>query len=165
MNRIEMAIKTFDYSNGRLVRKIFTSNNQGDGWIRNDGYRMITMGNKEYREHRLIWEMHNGPISDEMQIDHVNHVRDDNRIENLRLVNQSENNKNLTMKRNNSSGVIGVSFDKLRGKWTSYINNGNKKRVSLGRFDSFEDAVKARKKAEVIYGYHKNHGVSGDYYG
>ena len=55
------------------------------------------------------------------------------------------------------SEVVGVSFDTSRNKWIVYIKY-NYKNIFLGRFDSKEEAIQKRKKAEIEYGFHKNHG-------
>jgi hypothetical protein len=65
---------------------------------------------------------------------------------------------NMTKKKNNKSGVTGVYLEKQTGKWRAYINIMGKS-IKLGRFDSFEKAVTTRKKAELRYGFHFNHGV------
>lgn len=89
--------------------------------------------------------------------DHENGIKTDNRLSNLRFVDQSENCKNLSMRSDNTSGHTGVSFHKRDQKW--YVNISiNKKQKHIGSFDSFEEAVKTRKAAERLYGYHKNHG-------
>jgi hypothetical protein len=92
-------------------------------------------------------------------IDHINGDEKDNRIQNLRLVTHSENNKNSSRPKSNTSGVIGVH--KKRGKWIAQIQE-NYKKITVGSFDSFEDAVKARKEAELKYGFHENHGRETD---
>jgi len=63
------------------------------GTLKKDqGYRRLRVGDGKYvSEHRLIWEMHNGPIPEGMQVDHINGIRDDNRIENLQLLTLVEN--------------------------------------------------------------------------
>jgi HNH endonuclease/AP2 domain len=120
------------------------------------GYKYCRIFGKPHRAHRLIWAMHYGemPIG---QIDHINGIRDDNRIENLRLVNNQENNKNKRLSANNTSGVMGVCWDKSRGKWSAQIKV-DLVRINLGRFDDIELAIAARKAAEVKYNFHANHG-------
>lgn len=91
--------------------------------------------------HRVIWFMCFGYWPKE--VDHINRNRIDNRIENLRDVNHSENAKNMTMKSNNKSGCNGVSWNKERGKWeVCAMFNGV--RYRLGRFEDKFDAVLAR---------------------
>jgi hypothetical protein len=90
------------------------------------------------------------------QVDHINGTRSDNRWANLRVVDQSGNNRNSAMQRNNTSGFVGVSRD--RGKWSAHIYGDKRKRIFLGRFSDIADAVAARKNAEDQYAYHPNHG-------
>lgn len=121
------------------------------------GYVMVRIGKGLYRSHRIIWEMHNGHIPDGMQIDHINHIRDDNRIENLRLVTNLENGMNQGLAINNTSGSTGVTWNSERNKWMAQIKVRGKN-IYLGLFIDFSSAVKARIAAEVKYGFHKNHG-------
>lgn len=65
------------------------------------GYRIVSISGKPHKEHRLVWIYHNGNIPDGMQIDHINRIRSDNRIENLRLATHSSN--RLNSKSNNFS--------------------------------------------------------------
>lgn len=81
-------------------------------------------------------------------IDHINRNTLDNRKINLRIVNIYENNLN---KNNNTSGCVGVSWDKARNKWHVTFKSKN-----LGRFDTFEEAVKVRKQAEQDYHLQNN---------
>lgn len=151
----------FQYRCGKLYWKINKGRSKvGDeaGYIhKSHGYICITLNRKEYYAHRIIWEMHYGPIPEGMEIDHIWHDRQDNRIENLRLVSKLGNARNQSKFKNNSSGVTGVSFDKSVGKWIVQIGvNGINK--TLGCFEEFNKAVEIRRKAEIKYGYHVNHG-------
>lgn len=92
-----------------------------------------------------------------MEIDHENHIRNDNRIENLRLVSSKGNKKNTTRRCDNTSGVTGVHWFKRECKWKVQIKVDGKQR-HLGLFDNLDDAVAARKAAERQYGFHENHG-------
>lgn len=105
--------------------------------------------------------MHNGQIPDGMEIDHINHIRTDNRIENLRLVSRLTNMKNKSMYANNSSGVTGVRWDSRFGEWISRITT-NGKIIYLGSFDNINDAITARNVAEAKIGFHDNHGDLND---
>ena len=53
------------------------------------GYRIVSIFGKPHKEHRLVWIYHNGNIPEGMQIDHINRIRNDNRIQNLRLATYS----------------------------------------------------------------------------
>lgn len=61
------------------------------GCPNNVGYTQLSFKGKTTLAHRVIWIMHNGPIPDGYEIDHINRVRNDNRIENLRLLTVAEN--------------------------------------------------------------------------
>ena len=90
------------------------------------------------RFHRIV--MHAGQSQ---FVDHINKNRSDNRKQNLRLCSKSENMQNRGRFSTNSSGIIGVRYDKSRDKWIADITCKNK-RIFIGRFDTKEDAVKAR---------------------
>lgn len=129
------------------------------GYVSNkDGYIRVMLDSKCYLAHRIIWEMHNGPIPDGMQIDHINHIRHDNRIENLRLVSNQDNQKNTKRSRNNKSGVTGVCWYPAYEKWRAYICIDGKQ-ITLGYFSSIKSAATARKEAELRHDFHKNHGA------
>ena len=121
------------------------------------GYIIITIGKKKYKAHRLAFVYMNGEVGD--FIDHINHVRDDNRWSNLREVTRAENSRNRLIHSSNKSGVSGVSWHSTNKRWCSKISIDNKS-VHLGSFVEFHEAVNARKNAEVLYGYHENHGVN-----
>ena len=121
-----------------------------------NGYKHGAVFNKTYKAHRVIWAI----VYDEWpssQIDHINGIRDDNRITNLRAVSHAENARNQKRRTDNTTGVCGVGFYKATGKWNAQIH-ANGKSIHLGYFNSFDDAVIARKEAEMKHGYHENHG-------
>ena len=84
------------------------------------------------------------------EIDHINGNVYDNRKSNLRVVEGSNNAKNLKLYTNNKSGHKGVSFSKRENRWKAYIQSDNQK-IHLGTFLIYEDAVRAREQAEVKY--------------
>ena len=97
------------------------------------------------------------PVPKGMQIDHLDHDRSNNRIENLRLVTHKENGRNISKKKNNTSGITGVRWNKARQKWVAQISI-NKKGIYLGLYNNLLDAVAARKRAEKFYGFYENNG-------
>lgn len=126
------------------------------GNVNPDGYIKIKVLGKTYQAHRLVWLYVTGSWPDN-QIDHINHIRSDNRFENLRDIQSCENTRNTSLYKNNSTGVHGVRFNSLRRKWISDIGFNNR-RIRLGSYETLLDAVAARKAAEVKYGFHENHG-------
>ena len=120
------------------------------------GYKITVIQKHGFLAHRIVWAMHYGewPVD---EIDHIDGNKQNNCISNLRTVEGIENRKNMPKQRNNTSGCVGVD---LKGKkWQARIGAGGKgKRLDLGTFETFDEAVAARKKAEIEYGFHKNHG-------
>lgn len=111
------------------------------------GYHQLSVDGKLYKAHRLAWFYMTGawPTND---IDHINGIRTDNRFSNLREATRQENLRNTSLRSDNSSGVKGVSWDKHRSRWRSYIIvNGKQK--ALGYFHSKGEAAQARKDAEL----------------
>lgn len=117
------------------------------------GYRQGTINGVRTTAHRVIWKMVHDVEPEE--IDHINGVRTDNRLENLRAVTRKENRKNAALRSDNTTGRVGVSREK--GKYFAQIVVEGKC-IRLGTFVSFDEACAARAKAEVAYGFHKNHG-------
>lgn len=95
--------------------------------------------------HRFIMNATDNSIT----IDHINHDLLDCRKQNLRFATMSQNMMNQHIRKDNSSGVRGVDFDKSRGKWCARMS-ANKKRFHK-RFDTFEEAVAYRKMLEDKY--------------
>ncbi|MFW5447681.1 MAG: HNH endonuclease signature motif containing protein [Methylophagaceae bacterium] len=121
------------------------------------GYTKIKINRKLYQAHRLAWLYIYG-VSPTKEIDHIDHIRTNNSISNLREVTRQENSKNARIRSNNSSGVTGISWFKQTFRWHVQIHDlgGNSKHI--GYYINFEDARKARKSAEQEYNYHENHG-------
>lgn len=125
------------------------------GHAHNGGYRAIRLDGKAYLSHRLVFLYVSGEWPDE--VDHINHIRADNRLVNLRMSCRGENGKNYSISQRNKSGLTGVARYKITGKWYAQIRAGEE-RIYLGTYSSFFDAVAARKSAELKYGFHENHG-------
>jgi hypothetical protein len=113
------------------------------------GYTPISVLNVKYLAHRLAWFYVYGVWPSE-DVDHINRVRSDNRITNLRLASRTENSQNAGLKRNNTSGYKGVSLHKTTRRWRAHLMVG-RKQIHLGLFDCIHEAVAARKAAEAIY--------------
>lgn len=109
-----------------------------------NGYVQSGAYESKIRQHRFIM---NCPSNKE--VDHINGKKNDNRKKNLRICTRQENKRNVGLRANNTSGETGVYKDKARDKWFATIKL--EKSINLGRFDTFEEAVKARKEAEIKY--------------
>ena len=106
--------------------------------------------------HKLVAESFIPNPFNKKCIDHINNDRLNNNVNNLRYVTYQENSMNSKLSSKNSSKYKGITYDKQRNKWMSYIQiNGKLK--NLGRFDKIEDAVNCRvKKAKEVYGEFMN---------
>lgn len=114
-----------------------------------DGYVIVVVDQVSYRAHILAWWFMVGePVPKSFEIDHRNRKRSDNRWENLRLIKRSRNNHNANPTIANKSGVRGVSWVSRDNKWDARISF-EKKVYVLGKFEKFEDAVQARRNAEL----------------
>lgn len=101
--------------------------------------------NKIGRLHRFLLNAPKDKV-----VDHINGDKLDNRKCNIRLVTTSQNGMNKSSKANNSSGRLGVCYDKTRNKWRAYITV-NYKTIDLGIYSSKQEAIKFRLLGERLY--------------
>jgi hypothetical protein len=149
-----------DPVNGRLFWKKGKRAGKEAGAPQN-GYKSIqvTKDGKRFnlKAHRVIWKMVHGTEPDE--IDHINGARSDNRIENLRSVSCSSNQKNKSRQKGSKAPFQGVNWYPNSNRWHARIG-ANGKIKNLGYFHCLGLAVSARKEAEAALNYHPNHGRS-----
>jgi hypothetical protein len=139
-------------------RKVVVGNRAGS-ISTNNRHRVIKFLGIVYAEHRLIW-LHQYGVWPIGHIDHVDHNEQHNHLKNLRDVTQFENNINSSKRRDNTTGHVGVWINKLntRKKFMAELN-WKGERMHYSSHYSLEAAIKARKNAELFYGFHINHGI------
>lgn len=121
------------------------------GWqVGNDdnGRLAVCIARKSYLLSRIIWKM----MTDEEPpvVEHENGDHTDNTWLNLRAASQTQNMGNTKIRKDNKTGVKGVTWDTLRKKWMARISI-NGKSINLGRFDDFEIAKEVREKAALAH--------------
>ena len=149
----------FEYRDGVLYWKVANSNRikTGDaaGCLFNNGYLCTRINNKKYLNHRLIFLMHYGYLPE--LLDHIDGNKLNNRIENLRSATNSENSRNSKIRKNNTSGIKGVTWDISSKKWKAQIRD-EKKYKCIGRYKTIEEAAEAIKKTrEELHGEYARH--------
>jgi len=156
----EFLHEAFEYKDGNIHWKLRTFRTRVKGKIagqqRTDGYVAVGINGKIYKVHRIIFMMHHGYFP--QTVDHINGIKYDNRIENLRAATISENCLNRGLRSDNVAHVKGVKWMSDTRKWRVRVT-ANKKRLLIGDFKDLElaelVAIEARNK------YHKqfaNHG-------
>ena len=120
------------------------------------GYFVGVINGKTYMAHRIAYAMSIGDPMD-LEIDHINGDRMDNRLENLRPVTSGINKRNSQIPSHNTSGRVGVAFRASKRKWRASITIDNRHR-HIGYYDTFEQAVFARLNVERKNNFHSNHG-------
>lgn len=159
----------YDKTTGKFTWKVVPENNKVDkthnvNWAGKEAgthnhtskYIMLCVTGQSILAHRAAWFLVYGEWP-EYEIDHINHDRHDNRIENLRQVDRHHQLKNLALRGRNTSGVTGVGYNKRSKKWRARIGY-NGVTYNLGAFETKEEAVQARKLAEKEFQFHENHG-------
>lgn len=133
---------------------------QRAGCVNPAGYRRIRIDDVYYRAHRLAWLYVHGVWPKE-EVDHINRVRDDDSIRNLRLASRRQNCANTKAQSRSKSGIKGVIWNPHRGKWQANICWGGKG-IYLGAFSDISDAANAyAKAASELHGEFANFGRAG----
>lgn len=149
----ELLISLFEYRDGKLFRKISQGSSKKGKLAGNEfnrGYRQVSIKNKSYLEHRVIFLMHNGYMPE--FVDHIDKDKTNNKIENLRAATKSQNSMNCYLRKDSNSGIRGVTWDKSRSKWLAQIQINNKHKF-IGRFELLDDAKEAYEiKAKKYFG-------------
>lgn len=121
------------------------------GYSSKSGYVEIRINYILYRSHQLAWIYENGQIDEGKEIDHMNGDKSDNRIVNLRMVTRRTNMENrVKASAKNSTGNLGVSWDKVNNKWVAQIGVSGKN-IKLGRYLNPEDAHQSYLSAKRKY--------------
>ena len=132
------AIRHYDPETGLFSRPAFNGVNRTCGWMDPQGYVVVSVFGERFMAHRLahLYMTDEWPTD---QIDHINHVRSDNRWSNLRQISAQLNCRTRRTDRSHSkSGMVGT-YELPSGKFSA--------RISLGIFDSVEEANEAYKTA------------------
>jgi len=130
------------------------------GWTcSTHGYCFVKIDGCIFPAHRLAWLFATGQDPADMEIDHINGDRSDNRFSNLRLADNRENQCNIGIARNNTSGVKGVYWHSRDQKWIAKVKKHGI-HVHVGTFSDLETAAAAVQKARAeLHGEFANHGA------
>ena len=165
MLTFERANELFHYepSSGKLFWKKTTTNrvkvgDEAGSFCKSTGYINVYVDGLGYTLHRIAILLATGVYAKTVQVDHIDHDRGNNRLNNLRVVSHADNMRNQSLRNTNKTGVTGVSYTTRDRRWVAQIYI-DKKNTNLGYFDTLEEAAAVRKAAEIRYGYHPNHGL------
>lgn len=152
MITLEKAKEMFYYSDGKLYRKTSPHPRikvgSEVGYKDTHGHLRLEIDNKTYAVHRIIFLLEKGYLP--KVVDHINNIRDDNRIENLREATHSQNCMNVKRAKNNTSGFKNVNWHKENKKWTVNITV-DKNQKYLGSFEDLELACLVAEEARNKY--------------
>ena len=124
---------------------------------KSSGYLYVQVHGRLYPVHRIVMLMCYGFYGEGLEVDHINHVRNDNRLVNLRFVTHGENMRNKSVSSKSTTGVTGVDFSKAHKKYRARIRV-NREFIHLGYFDTLEEAAAARAEANLKFNFNNNHG-------
>ena len=120
------------------------------GYINKKGYVEIRFNYRSYQAHRIAWYIHTGVDPHTYQIDHINNIRMDNRIVNLRLATPAQNACNSKKSLHKTSRYKGVTWYKRKGKWQAQIRTQGKN-IHLGYYTDEYKAYMVYKAAAIKY--------------
>jgi hypothetical protein len=127
------------------------------GHVDQRGYRRVSIETRKLLAHRVAWAIHYGADPGEMEIDHRDGNKSNNRIDNLRLATKPNNGHNARTRSDNTSGVKGVSLDRRRGTWVAQVVDGTTRHSRA--FPTIEEATAAIRTArEKLHGEFAHHG-------
>jgi hypothetical protein len=118
-------------------------------WWIGDGKVSGKIKGKNIALHHIIKDFIYVP-ENKLVVDHIDRNFLNNKKENLRIVSQKINSCNTKIPKNNTSGTVGVIWDKFTDSWKASIMV-NRKNINLGRFKNIQDAITARKNGELKY--------------
>jgi hypothetical protein len=147
---IEEIDKRLQYNpeSGLFVWRDGKRKGQQAGSVNSHGYLYLKINKKIYKCHRIAFLLTYGKWPE--LVDHINGIRSDNRISNLREASSSQNRMNAKTRRDNTSGHPGVKWHSELQKWRAEIKKGGRI-ITLGMFEEKTDAVAARQKAQQEY--------------
>ena len=141
---ILQSLLNYDPVTGNFTRK---NGSKAGSLNKSDGYIYIRLGKYgRFVAHRLAWVYMYGSI-DQNEIDHINCIRHDNSIDNLRLVNRIQNANNQGGRSDNTSGYTGVQWHTKDKAYRAFITM-NGKYTHLGNFKTLDEAITARTDAK-----------------
>lgn len=148
MCKTEHAMKSFN--NKKAGKSVGTVRDNESGKT----YLSVKFGGSHYLVHRICYVIMTGKQPE--FIDHINGNGIDNRWANIRSVSLTENNRNMRLFKTNTTGIAGVGTGR-NNRWQSCISINNRQ-INLGEYDTKAEAIAARRSAEKVLKYHKNHG-------
>ena len=108
----EYILEHFSYHSDGTISRDDRKNSNGS--YDKDGYLIVKVKTKQFKAHRIVWLLNNGDFP-HGELDHINRIRDDNRIENLREVTRKQQVENRELKPNRITGEIGIYYDTTKG--------------------------------------------------
>lgn len=157
-----LTLLDYDPSTGHLIWKTGKHSKRikkgtRAGFLRKSGYRGITLKGKSYLEHHVIWFHQIGSWPKE--IDHADHVKDNNAWLNLAEVTHSVNSRNMKQLQNTVTGVQGIQYNRESDTYVAHITvKGRKVFQKTYASKDVELAIQERQAKLIELGFHINHG-------